>query len=190
VRQPVIEFPRRFLCVRWISISSEDRVLLRIGHAARSLSVRYTRERCVHSAGGQFRVGNRAEAAGLVDVYFSAVLGRGEARRQQECHGDQDVCRRHFDHWGEGRCYVDALGFVRSHTSRSAATTADTSGTGSKSTREGRRGKFPQCRTCSKGGRNYTPNGHPCGATNRRAGTGCAEVPKRWAPSVLQALEQ
>jgi len=74
VRKPMIEFSGGFLGARRISVSREDRILLRIGHAARSVSVRYTCERCVHRAGSQFGVGNRAGAAGLVYVYFAAVL--------------------------------------------------------------------------------------------------------------------
>src|ERR1039458_10646419 len=57
VRQPMVKLARTFLRTCWVSISREDRILLRIGHAARSLSVRYTRQRCVHFAGGQFWIG-------------------------------------------------------------------------------------------------------------------------------------
>ena len=53
VRKPMIEFTGGFPRARRITISREDRVLFRSGHVARSLSVRYTCERCVHCAGGQ-----------------------------------------------------------------------------------------------------------------------------------------
>lgn len=99
VREPMVEFAGRFLCPRWVSVSREDRILFGVGNAARSVVVGYTRQRCVHLAGGQFGIGYRAEAAGLVDVDLAAMLRRGDARCQQECQGDQHVRRRRFDHW-------------------------------------------------------------------------------------------
>ena len=101
----MIEFPRRFLCVRRVSISDEDRILFGGGNAARSVGVGYTRLRSVHRARRQFGVGHRAKAAGFVDVDLAAVLRQGDGRCEQECKDDQDLRQRHFDHWGKGRCY-------------------------------------------------------------------------------------
>jgi hypothetical protein len=71
------------------------------------------------------------------------------------------------------KCYSAASEFVRAHTSRNAATTAYTSGTGLQSTDEDGRSKLPRCQMCSIGGRRCKTTSHPSGATSRRAGSGC-----------------
>jgi hypothetical protein len=93
----MIEFSRGFLCAWRIAISREDRVLFSITHIAWTIFVRHICQRSVHPARRQFGIGNRAEAAGFVDVDLAAMLRRGKARCQQECHGDQHVRRRRFD---------------------------------------------------------------------------------------------
>jgi hypothetical protein len=78
-----------------------DHTLLRIGNATRSVGVRYTCERCVHCAGGQFGIGYSAKAAGFVDVDLSAVLRRGD-RHEQKYHGDQNIRRLYSYHLDKG----------------------------------------------------------------------------------------
>ena len=61
------------------------------------------------------------------------------------------------------------------HTILSVATSERTRGIASKSTGGGRRGRRLQYRTCSTRVRNHKTIGLPCGATSRRAGSGCAD---------------
>jgi hypothetical protein len=64
------------------------------------------------------------------------------------------------------RCRTQSreLEFFTPHTNPNAATTACTSGTGSQSTGEDRRGKLPRCQMCSIGGRSY---GAPLGVQQK-----------------------
>jgi hypothetical protein len=79
--EPGVEFARACLRIRWISISRQDCMFLRISHGARPVSIRYAGLQGVHLARRQGGIRNRAEAAGLVDVDLPAVLSG--------CHAEQ-----------------------------------------------------------------------------------------------------
>ena len=62
---------------------------------------------------------------------------------------------------------------MSAHTNRSVATRRHKRDTVLKSTGEDRRGTLLPCRTYSTHGRKYKTRGRPCGASSRRAGSGC-----------------
>jgi hypothetical protein len=68
---------------------------------------------------------------------------------------------------------------VPANTSPNAATIGCTRGTGLTSIGEDRRDIPLPCRTCSTNDRTHRTSDLPCGATSRRAGSGCVVVPKR-----------
>jgi hypothetical protein len=99
MRKPMIKLSRGLVRIGRVAVGTEDRIFLGSRDAARAVSVRYTCKRRVHIARRQGRVRYSAKAAGLVDVDLPTVLlSRGEARCQQECHGDKDVRRRTLAH--------------------------------------------------------------------------------------------
>ena len=87
MREPVIKLARGFLCICWISVSTEYCVFFGIRDAARSVSIRHTGKRLVHLARCQRRIGHRAEATRFVDIDFPTVL----------------LCGRHADEQHQGK---------------------------------------------------------------------------------------
>src|SRR5437868_13010883 len=79
VGKPVIELARRLLGTCRITISCQDRFLLRISYGPRTVNVRDAGERCLHLSRRERMIRHSAKAARLVDVNFAAVLPGGYA---------------------------------------------------------------------------------------------------------------
>jgi len=78
----MIELVRRLLRTRRITISSEDRFLLRLTDRPGTVSVGEAGERCLHLSRRQRMIRHSEKAARLVDVDLAAMLSRGYADQQ------------------------------------------------------------------------------------------------------------
>ena len=128
-----------------------------------------------------------------VSLYMGACTltvtkAANEEKQWQNSRADQGCSRPHSR--SSYHCFLGihrSSGFVTAHTNPNAATIGCMKGTESQSTGGGRLDTLHLCRTCSTNDRTRRTICLLSAATSRRAGIGCAAVPKRRASSLLLA---